>query len=269
MEIITLLSKLNVWGIFIALFILISVYLYFYISSSKIEKLFIRGEILLLSNLGSFIMFFLLYVIISFTLNFNNRGPAWVEVIIMYAGLIGFAIAIIFSITKVRTGYFRWSSNISKRLFKFIMVSLPLVFIYFYILFVFLFSAEIILIDLSILGFNPTNIDTFAVLIEQKNRAFIYITVIKLFFIYSFMGYLLIFKLLPKFIHFDIKINLRLKDGTTINDWYLYRITYGNNIIVGNHKEIDLANNTAVIPKENINFIEFTSRRTRAWEANH
>ncbi|WP_204524752.1 hypothetical protein [Litchfieldia alkalitelluris] len=92
----------------------------------------------------------------------------------------------------------------------------------------------------------------------------ILIILVFIFFIVNVVGRHIINLLVRE----EIKVTIRLKDGTTFNNYYFYRITYGDNLLIGLEPHIN-SNDKVTVPKENISFIQYETKIMRAWDENN
>ncbi|MBO1514299.1 hypothetical protein [Metabacillus bambusae] len=260
MEIFSLLSKLDIKILSILLAFILLIYLSSFIKSTKIEKLLIKKELALLSNISVFLLSFTSFFIGSFLVSLDNDLISGFSLFVICIGLIGAALVLILNVKQLRILYLSFIISFPFKFIGILLVGVSFLLIYGYILFLVILSSTYIAEFFQVLEIKPIKIIQGTEKFPTLNLIQISMFIFPLFMSFYWLVYLSVFKLSLKVFHEEIKINIVLKDGTKINNWYFYRTTYGNNILIGEEPDVT-SEKKAIIPKENINFIQFTSNR--------
>ena len=260
MEIITLLSKIDIKILTIILSAILLVYLSSFIKSTKIEKLLIRKEIVLLGNISTFILSFVIFLCCSLIFSLDSNIDSPFNIAIVWIGLIGTILVLMLNIKPLRIWYLNYLVGISNRSLSIILVGISFLLLYWYFRIVIILLSAFMSEFFGLLGITTKDLLSFKKELPKFTALDFLVIITPLFMGFYWLVYFLVFKLFNKIFDVEIKINLVLKDNTKINDWYFYRTTYGNNILIGEDPDVR-SKKMAIIPKENINIIQFTTTK--------
>lgn len=205
-----------------------------FFSSSKSERLLLSKEIRIFHRIIiCIICFFQIPLMICYQFldgRFYNFFEKYLSLVLVIV-CIGFIASWVFN---YRFRYYSENKKIKEFMFFYIFVNI----IYFPCLF---FTYGFMILSLE---FTIKELEFWA---NTLTLSFIYI----FFLVFLYLSW-------KKLFYQEIKTEISLSDGRKISNCYFLHPTYGKSILLGDHPKQDLCNEIIVIPKEKIEYIQFT-----------